>query len=97
MSAKSHAVILRNKRYGLQSFLKKYYKYIYLCIAKEVKDRISGVCLLDSGDDKFIECAIAASDAFIVSGDSDLLEIKKYRSVCMHNDEIRCAGMRHLD
>jgi predicted nucleic acid-binding protein len=35
----------------------------------------------DPDDDKFIACALAASADFIVSGDKDLCDIAKYRSV----------------
>lgn len=35
----------------------------------------------DADDNKFIECAIAGKAKVIVSGDLDLLVIKKYRSV----------------
>lgn len=35
----------------------------------------------DKDDDKFIECAIDAKASYIVSGDKDLLDIKKYKNV----------------
>ena len=35
----------------------------------------------DSDDDKFIACAVSASADFIVSGDKDLLDVGKYKSV----------------
>ncbi|MBI5195668.1 MAG: putative toxin-antitoxin system toxin component, PIN family [Nitrospirae bacterium] len=46
----------------------------------EISDKISGVCR-DPADDKFIACALASSADFIVSGDNDLLNIGKYKSV----------------
>jgi putative PIN family toxin of toxin-antitoxin system len=46
----------------------------------EITDEVSGVCR-DPDDDKFIACALAASADFIVSGDKDLCDIAKYRSV----------------
>ncbi len=46
----------------------------------EISDKISGVCR-DPADDKFIACAVSASADFIVSGDNDLLDIGKYKSV----------------
>ena len=35
----------------------------------------------DKDDDKFIECAIDAKASYIVSGDKDLLDIKKHKNV----------------
>jgi len=46
----------------------------------ETTDRINGVCR-DPDDDKFISCALSASADFIVSGDKDLLDMGKYKSV----------------
>ena len=46
----------------------------------EIAHEISGVCR-DPDDDKFIACALAASAEFIVSGDQDLCEVAKYKSV----------------
>lgn len=46
----------------------------------DITENISGICR-DSGDDKFIACAVAASADFIVSGDKDLCALGKYRSV----------------
>ena len=46
----------------------------------ETTDRINGVCR-DPDDDKFISCAVSASADFIVSGDKDLLDMGKYKSV----------------
>ena len=37
----------------------------------------------DPNDDKFISCAISASAKYIVSGDKDLSELKKYKTVKM--------------
>jgi len=39
-----------------------------------------GVCR-DPDDDKFISCAISARARYIVSGDKDLSELKKYKTV----------------
>lgn len=47
---------------------------------EEVVDNISGICM-DTDDDKFIACAVSASADFIVSGDKDLLDIGRYKSV----------------
>ena len=46
----------------------------------EVTDEVKGICT-DPDDDKFIACAIAASADFIVTGDSALCDVGKYRSV----------------
>lgn len=46
----------------------------------EVTDKIKGVCR-DADDDKFIGCAVSASADFLVTGDRDLLDIGKYKSV----------------
>jgi putative PIN family toxin of toxin-antitoxin system len=46
----------------------------------EVTDNIKGICR-DFDDDKFIACAVSASADFIVSGDKDLLDMGKFRSV----------------
>ena len=35
----------------------------------------------DPDDDKFIECAVDSQSIYIVSGDKDLLDIKKYQNV----------------
>ena len=46
----------------------------------EVADNTGGRCR-DADDDKFIACAVAASADFIVSGDRDLLDMGKCKSV----------------
>lgn len=46
----------------------------------EIADKIRGVCR-DPDDDKFLACAVSASADFIVSGDRDLLDMDKYKSV----------------
>ena len=48
--------------------------------AVEIKNQIEMVCR-DSHDDKFIACAIAAQADYIVSGDEDLLVLKKHRQI----------------
>lgn len=48
--------------------------------AVEVSEHVKGVCR-DPGDDKFISCAISANADFIVTGDKDLSELKKYQFV----------------
>jgi uncharacterized protein len=46
----------------------------------EIDNKIGRICR-DPDDDKFIACAVSASADFIVSGDKDLLDIGKYKSV----------------
>ena len=46
----------------------------------EVTENIKGICR-DVDDDKFIACAVSASADFIVTGDKDLLDLGKYKSV----------------
>lgn len=46
----------------------------------ETDNKIGRICR-DPDDDKFIACAVSASADFIVSGDKDLLNIGKYKSV----------------
>ncbi len=46
----------------------------------EIEDKIRRICR-DPDDDKFITCAASVSADFIVTGDKDLLDIGKYKSV----------------
>jgi len=46
----------------------------------EVREKVRGVCR-DPGDDKFIACALSGSAHFIVSGDKDLTDLKRYQTV----------------
>ncbi len=46
----------------------------------EVKKKIRGICR-DPADDKFISCALSAGADVIVTGDKDLLAVKKHKSV----------------
>ena len=46
--------------------------------------RITGVCR-DPDDDNIIACALAAKAAYLVTGDSDLLELKSYQGVKIVN------------
>ena len=45
-----------------------------------VSKHVQGACR-DPGDDKFISCAISANAEFIVTGDKDLSDLKKYQLV----------------
>ena len=45
-----------------------------------VSEHVRGACR-DPGDDKFISCAISANADFIVTGDKDLSDLKKYQFV----------------
>jgi len=42
--------------------------------------KVKGICR-DADDDNIIACAIAAKAAYLVTGDSDLLEIKDYKGI----------------
>lgn len=46
----------------------------------EITEDVEGICR-DIDDDKFIACAVSASADFIVTGDKDLLNMGKYKSV----------------
>ncbi len=46
----------------------------------EITDKVRGICR-DPDDDKFLACAVSARADFIVSGDKDLLDMGKYKSV----------------
>ena len=46
----------------------------------EVTEEIKGACR-DPADDKFISCALSASAGYIVSGDKDLWDLNRYKSV----------------
>lgn len=48
------------------------------CIEHDLK--ITDICR-DADDDNIIACAVAAKAAYLVTGDSDLLEIKDYQGV----------------
>jgi uncharacterized protein len=50
----------------------------------EVRDKTETICR-DTADDKFIACALSASAEFIVTGDNDLLDVKKYKTVRIIN------------
>ena len=41
----------------------------------------------DPDDNKFLECAISASADYIISGDSDLLELKEYQNITITTPE----------
>jgi putative PIN family toxin of toxin-antitoxin system len=45
-----------------------------------VSKHVKGACR-DPGDDKFISCAISANADGMVTGDKDLSDMKKYRSL----------------
>lgn len=50
----------------------------------EITEPVIGVCR-DASDDAFLSCAVAAGADMIVSGDSDLLQLKQYRSIPIIN------------
>lgn len=52
--------------------------------AIDITDNIEEICR-DADDDKFIACAVSASADFIVTGDKDLLDLGRYKSVRIIN------------
>lgn len=46
----------------------------------DVREKIGGLCR-DPEDDKFLACALSASANYIVSGDKDLCDISRYKSI----------------
>jgi len=46
----------------------------------EVVKAVKGVCR-DPEDDKFLSCAVSSSADYIVSGDKDLSDLKRYKSI----------------
>jgi len=46
----------------------------------EITEDVEGICR-DTADDKFIACAVSASADFIVTGDKDLMDMGKYKSI----------------
>ncbi len=50
----------------------------------DITETVDGVCR-DTEDDKFISCAVSASAGYIVSGDKDLCDLGRYKSVKIIN------------
>lgn len=46
----------------------------------DVHEEISGSCR-DADDNKFLACAVSASADYIVSGDKDLCDMRRYKSI----------------
>jgi predicted nucleic acid-binding protein len=46
----------------------------------EITDPVEGVCR-DPHDDKYLAAAVNSGAAFLVSGDRDLLDLKRYQRV----------------
>lgn len=53
----------------------------------EITDDIKRICR-DADDDNFLACALSASADFIVTGDKDLLDLDKYKSVRIINASV---------
>lgn len=45
-----------------------------------ITENVTGVCR-DANDDKFLSCTVSAAAGHLVSGDRDLLELKKYKGI----------------
>lgn len=70
------------KKYGLRPAKQKqvialFKKYAVLVEPADIKAPISS----EPDDDKFLTCAVAGQADFVVSGDSDLLELKTYGGI----------------
>lgn len=50
----------------------------------DITKTVDGVCR-DTEDDKFISCAVSASADYIVSGDRDLYDLGRYKSIKIIN------------
>lgn len=50
------------------------------CEVVDVAEETRGICR-DADDDQFLACALAASAAYIVSGDKDLLDMGQFKGV----------------
>jgi len=70
-----------------------YIKKIGKTVTISPKHRITNICR-DHDDDKYIECALAAGAAYIISGDRDLLDLKEYGGIKIVNarDYLDVAG-----
>jgi len=54
-------------------------KFVSMSTLIKIKNKVN-ICR-DKADNKFIECALSCSADFIVSGDKDLLVLKKYKKI----------------
>lgn len=50
----------------------------------DISETVNGICR-DPADDKFISCALSASADYIVSGDKDLYDLGRYKSINIIN------------
>lgn len=50
----------------------------------DISGTVNGICR-DPADDKFISCAVSASADYIVSGDKDLYDLGRYKSIKIIN------------
>lgn len=50
----------------------------------DISETVNGICR-DPADDKFISCAVSASADYIVSGDKDLYDLGRYKSIKIIN------------
>jgi hypothetical protein len=76
-------------RIGLEN--QKELKEIFSLFARGIHSVFSGktpafnVVINDPDDDKFIECAVALKAGYIISGDTDLLEVSEYMGIKILN------------
>lgn len=70
------------KKYGLSKSTIGRYLKIIRAFAEMAKPKESvNLIIADTGDNKFLEAALAANVNFIVSGDKHLLGLKKFRGI----------------
>lgn len=53
----------------------------FLSVAHLIERKTSLQLSRDKDDDKFLECAVDSNSDYIVTGDNDLLILKKYRNI----------------
>lgn len=62
----------------------------------EIKEQVShDIVSRDPEDDKFINCALDTKSLFIVSGDNDLLVLKKYKDIEIITAQEFCKKYLH--
>lgn len=69
----------------------------FLARATVIEPKTSLKLSRDPTDDKFINCAVDSHAVFIVSGDEDLLALKKVKNVSIITAKELCDGITILD
>lgn len=60
----------------------------------DIKEKIVGICR-DPDDDMFLAVAVNAKAAYVVTGDKDLLELGKYKSVKINSPQKHLALLKN--